>query len=81
MGFFNGENYGIISYSKKIAKQITIWREQRYWTIEQLAENTDLPISYLRRLENGKISPSHKARKRLAGALRVSMDDFEEIYK
>lgn len=55
---------------------IRIWREHRSLTLTALAEMAGLSVSYLSEIEGGRKPGSAAARRALAGALRVPMEDL-----
>ena len=55
---------------------IRIWREHRGLTLTALAEMASVSVSYLSEIEGGRKPGSAAARRALAGALRVPMEDL-----
>ncbi len=53
-------------------------RTNKGFTLQQLAEKTDLTAAYISKLENEKVSPSINALKKLADALDASLTEFFE---
>lgn len=51
-------------------------REQRGWTLEDLAQKTQRSRAYLSRVENGQRTPSRITMHRIANALEVPVDDL-----
>lgn len=51
-------------------------REQRGWTLEDLAQKTQRSRAYLSRVENGQRTPSRITMHRIANALEVPIDDL-----
>lgn len=51
-------------------------REQRGWTLEDLAQRTQRSRAYLSRVENGQRTPSRITMHRIANALEVDVDDL-----
>lgn len=51
-------------------------REQRGWTLEDLAQRTQRSRAYLSRVENGQRTPSRVTMHRIANALEVPIDDL-----
>lgn len=51
-------------------------REQRGWTLEDLARRTQRSRAYLSRVENGQRTPSRITMHRIANALEVDVDDL-----
>src|SRR5690606_18886940 len=51
-------------------------REQRGWTLEDLAKRTQRSRAYLSRVENGQRTPSRVTRHRIATAPAVPVDDL-----
>lgn len=51
-------------------------REQRGWTLEDLAQRTQRSRAYLSRVENGQRTPSRVTMHRIANALEVPVDDL-----
>ena len=56
-------------------------RSQSKKTQQELAEATDLAVSYLSRLENGRITPTVRTLGKIAAALRVPLASFFEPEK
>ena len=55
---------------------IRIWREHRGLTLTALAAMAGVSVSYLSEIEGGRKPGSAAARRALAGALRVPMEDL-----
>jgi predicted transcriptional regulator len=55
---------------------IRIWREHRGLTLTALAAMAGVSVSYLSEIESGRKPGSAAARRAVAGALRVTMEDL-----
>ncbi len=58
-------------FKNLVAERVCSLRQEIGMTQDELVKKTGFPADYIRRLEEGKISPSHKARQTLAKALDV----------
>ncbi|MGE0666948.1 MAG: helix-turn-helix transcriptional regulator [Sphingomonadales bacterium] len=54
-----------------------VYREYRGFTTDRLAETTGLPHDYILALERGEMEETLDARRRIADALDVRLDDLE----
>lgn len=61
-----------------LAQRIKTLRQERQWTLRQLADRTDLTSSVLSKVENFRVTPSLSALSRIADALGVTMSDLVE---
>lgn len=55
--------------------KIKLWRKERHWSQEQVAEETGLSLRTIQRLENGG-SASYESAASLANAFQVDVNDF-----
>lgn len=55
--------------------KIRLWRKERYWSQEQVAEEAGLSLRTIQRLENGG-SASYDSAASLANAFEVDVNDF-----
>lgn len=55
---------------------VRLWREQRKLTLRELADRSDVGVSYLSEIESGRKPGSVKALRELAQALGLSIDDL-----
>jgi len=55
---------------------VRLWREHRAMTSSALAEKADVAQSYLSEIETGKKDGGIRTMKKLADALRVTLDDL-----
>lgn len=63
--------------SEWIGKIIKALREEKDWTQDKLAEESELPQSHISRLEKGKHSPSRRTLERIAKALGVDLRELD----
>lgn len=63
---------------RMLAKEskVRVWREHRGLSAVQLAERADVSAPYLSQIENGQREGSIETFKKLAAALRVTIDDL-----
>lgn len=62
------------SQRKEIARRLRQLREERKWTMRELADRADLHPSTIANFENGRRLPSIKTLNRMAGVFGVSVD-------
>ena len=62
------------SQKKEIARRLRQLREERKWTMRELADRADLHPSTIANFENGRRLPSIKTLNRMAGVFGVSVD-------
>ncbi|MEW6263229.1 MAG: XRE family transcriptional regulator [Thermodesulfobacteriota bacterium] len=60
----------------KMGQMISDWRKQKYLTLQQLADSTNLSAAYISQIEHGKVSPSIATLRKLASALGRRTVDF-----
>lgn len=61
-----------------LAQRIKALRQERKWTLRQLADRTDLTSSVLSKVENFRVTPSLPALARIAEALGAKLSDLVE---
>lgn len=59
-----------------LARRIQNLRKEAHWSQQDLCDRTGLAVSYLSRLENGKITPSIPTLKKVADAFGVPLTAF-----
>ena len=59
-----------------IGKKVRQLRQQKVWSLEDLANKTDSGVSYISEVENGKRNPTIKKMWELANALEVEVRDL-----
>lgn len=57
-----------------LARRTSTARLDRGWTSQMLASQAGVPISTIRRIEDGMLRPSHEVARRLADALGVDVN-------
>mgnify|MGYP001943276005 FL=1 len=62
------------SQKKEIARRLRQLREERKWTMRELADRADLHPSTIANFENGRRLPSIKTLNRMAAVFGVSVD-------
>lgn len=62
------------SQRKEIARRLRQLREERKWTVRELAKQVDLHPSTIANFENGRRLPSIKTLNRMADVFGVSVD-------
>ena len=61
------------THRPNVATGVKCWRRMRGLTQKQLAAASQLPRTYISRIENGRITPGLVTLERVAGALRVTL--------
>ena len=59
-----------------IGKKVRQLRQQKVWSLEDLANKTDSGVSYISEVENGKRNPTIEKMWELAAALEVEVRDL-----
>ncbi len=59
-----------------VGRQVRRWRNERGWTLSQVAVASGLNVGYLSQIENDKASPSLESLAAIAGALEVPIAWF-----
>ena len=60
----------------EVGKRISGWRRQKGLSQVVVAERAGVAASYLSRIEGGKVHPTVRTARRIADALRMSLDDL-----
>lgn len=71
------ESPELAKWSKYVGEKVREAREIADLTQMALAERANISQAYLSKLENGWISPSHKALKKIANALGIGIREFD----
>ena len=61
---------------EKLGKNVKKAREKLGLTQEELAEKVGIHVSYVSRIERGKVNPSYDILENLAKVLKVKSSDF-----
>ncbi|MGL4960283.1 MAG: helix-turn-helix domain-containing protein [Inquilinus sp.] len=55
---------------------VKVWREYRGLNVQQLAAKADVSAAHIRQIENGKRDGTVSTLRKIAAALKVSLDDL-----